>query len=774
MRAVIMCGGIGSRLRPLTESVPKPLIKLLNVPVLKQIIMKLINSGIKDIYLSLGYMAADIISYCESQNFNASLHYFTEDKPLGTAGGVKNCIKSSNEPVLVLSGDNIFGFDLREIEKYHSASGASCTLIGKYCDDPREYGTVLAEADGSITGFSEKPTWENAKSFLINTGTYLINDDILKMIPDKTEYDFSNDLFPRLIGSGKIFKCYKTDELWGDIGEFDSYLSLTSELLKDKCAEVLCSGRLYTKDETDENGNTIIAPCLIDRLFLMGKNCTIGPNTVIGSGVTIGSNCTISGSVLGADCTVADSTDITGAVIDDGVVISDNCCIESGSVLGYGVKVGRFARTLGSVKVWPGKTVGSESTVSGDIVFTPPQKTEFDIFGISGNVFSQFTVSDAAKIGQALASTSSIKRIGVGCDGTPCSELYSSLLLSGARSCGAVCYDFEKMFKAQCYFYSAYCSLDAFVYISSSSDVVNFSFFGKNGLPFSQKSARKVSSNYRFSVFSYAHSDEITDCFKMNLLSTVYSALLNKAFTKGEYFPSLGCECENDTVKRTFDSFIKRNLDSEKNPSTRIQFLFNETGTDMYCLENEHFYSSDRIRAAIAETVFTEGKSILVKEDAPDCIFEKAKEYGCTVTEVFENSDEEIEVSGISLIDNLWNFDALFLGAKLAGILSVTGLTLEELCRLQKDFAVRKSVMNANCTPGEVRAKILSTGAEKTARNDVYYTVDGKKGTVRMRQLGNSDRIRLLVEAADMETAKELTAEFERKFELRDIDNTTK
>lgn len=202
--------------------------------------------------------------------------------------------------------------------------------------------------------------------------------------------------------------------------------------------------------------------------------------------------------------------------------------------------------------------------------------------------------------------------------------------------------------------------------------------------------------------------------------------------------------------------------------------LINESGTDMYCIENEHFYSSDRLRAVVAETAFAEGKNILVKEDAPDCIFKKAKEYGRAVTEVFESSFEESDKTGVSLIDNLWNFDALFLGAKLAGILSVTGLSLEELCRLQDDFTVRKSIVEMNCPPGEIKQKITETGAVKGSRNNVYYSLNDRHGTVRMRQMGNSGKIRILVEAADMETAKEINASVQRKFETRDIDNTVK
>ncbi len=772
MKAVIMCGGLGSRLRPITENVPKPLIRLLNVPVLKQILDKLINYGITDISLSLGYMATDIISYCESLNIPAELHYCTEDKPLGTAGGVKNCIAKTDENVLVLSGDNIFGFNITEIEKYHNATGADFTIVGKFCDDPREYGTVLTDDSGMITGFSEKPTWESAESFLINTGTYIFKGSILDLIPSGTPYDFSNDLFPRLLSSKKRFMCYKSDELWGDIGEFDSFLVLSANLLKSGAEGTEYAGRLYSEDYTDDNGNTVIAPSLINHSFMTGSGNRIGPFAVIGSNVSVGSGCNISNSIIGNGCTVNDSTDITGAILDDCVKIGDNCCIEQGSVFGYGVKMKRFARTLGGVKVWPGREIAPESVVGNDIFFETPQKIDFDIFGISGKVCSQLSVTDTVKTGHAIASVGSIKRIGVGSDQSAAAGLYREAFISGARACGAVCYDFDEIFKAQAYFYSAYCSLDAFIFISVNGDIVNMSFFGSDGLPFSERTARNINNNYRFSSFSFSDVNDIPEKFSMNLLSTVYGAALNKAYTQGEYGVAIKCECENDIIKKTFDAFIKKN--ASDNTKTKIQMLINESGTDMYCIENEHFYSSDRLRAVVAETAFAEGKNILVKEDAPDCIFKKAKEYGRAVTEVFESSFEESDKTGVSLIDNLWNFDALFLGAKLAGILSVTGLSLEELCRLQDDFTVRKSIVEMNCPPGEIKQKITETGAVKGSRNNVYYSLNDRHGTVRMRQMGNSGKIRILVEAADMETAKEINASVQRKFETRDIDNTVK
>ena len=165
MKAVIMCGGAGSRLRPITEVTPKPLVKLLNVPILEHIIQRVIGAGYREIYLSLGYKAQEIIDFCERRGFDAEIRYCTEDKPLGTEGGVKNCINRSGESILVLSGDNIFNVDLTKVGEYHRVADADVTLVAREVEDPREYGVILKDEEGNITGFQEKPTWEKAESF---------------------------------------------------------------------------------------------------------------------------------------------------------------------------------------------------------------------------------------------------------------------------------------------------------------------------------------------------------------------------------------------------------------------------------------------------------------------------------------------------------------------------------------------------------------------------------------------------------------------------------
>ena len=526
MKAVIMCGGVGSRLRPLTENTPKPLIRLLNVPVLTSIIAALIRIGIKDIYLSLGYRAQDIIEFCERKHFDAKLHYFTEEKPLGTAGGVKNCLRECSETVLVLSGDNVFDVNLKAAAEFHRLSGASATVIGVTVKDPREYGVIITDGDQNIISFQEKPSWENAAANLINTGIYFLEPDVINMIPENTAYDFSDGLFPELLRQRKKFICWQTDGFWGDIGEFDAYLQLSEDILRGHTDDFPCRGKLYLNDETDGKGNTVIAPSLIGENAAFGSNSVIGPCAVIGKSITLEDGCILKNCIVGDDVKIESGAEVTDAVIDDAVRLHANCVIEKNAVLGYGTEIGRFSRITSNSKIWPGRKISAENVISDDVFYETPERIEADIYGVTGKLFSQFSLSDAVKLGQALASEKNMNRIGVGIDASRKSELYKSVLVAGIRSCGVICYDFEHIFKAQSWFYAAYCSLDAFVYISVADASVNFSFFGRNGLPVTPRTARIVNNNFRFSSFDFQYDEPGVDVFRMHLLSSAYTAAL--------------------------------------------------------------------------------------------------------------------------------------------------------------------------------------------------------------------------------------------------------
>ena len=760
-----MCGGVGSRLRPLTESVPKPMIKILNRRVIDILINKLINVNIKDIYLSLGYMANDIIEFCESKNYNANIHFSIETIPLGTAGGVKNCISNTNDDVLVLSGDNIFDFDLNDAFDYHFSRDSDITICGITVDDPRDYGVVVCDDDGSICSFVEKPTWEQTTSFTVNTGIYIFKGNLLQMIPEGTFYDFSNDLFPKIFASEKQFLCYKVDGYWGDMGDFSAYRRITADILHGKLKHFEISGTKFGCDTILENGSVIIAPCVIGKNTEIKRGCKIGPNCVLGDNCIIEDSTSLDGVIIGDNCQIGSMCELKKCVLAENVKLFDNCNIEENSVISYGCTVGRFSRILQGCRVWPGRRIDAESVVSKDLFYETPMNVEFDIFGISGKINSQITAGDAVKIGQAISSLTGFSKIGIGCDDNDESDIYKNLVKSGIRTCGKLCYDFSEMFKTQAYFYSAYCALDAFIFVSVNGDIINFSFFGKYGMPVDRNVARKINNNFKFSSFSFADTGNYGDVFNLKLFSTVYKSYFKKICENSDPKCNIYVESENKLINDFFSEIFDVNTRYDKS----LQILINKFGNELYVVEDGKFYSSERIFLLLCELEFAEGKTVVVPEEAPSFLEETAEKYNCSVVRVYDNNSVELKLSKESVIDSIWCFDPVLMLAKLIKVITDSGLSLEKLFEYQKDFALRKSIIDFDGEAGRVFS-VLNRCAEKEKSEDVYFVIKTRNGNARLRQMGNANRIRMLVEAVDMETAKEIAVTVSEKIKNANID----
>ncbi len=766
MKAVIMCGGAGSRLKPLTESQPKPLLRLLNRPVIDIILEKLISSGIREIHISLGYMADEIIRYCEYKQYDADI-IFTEEKfPLGTAGGVKNCISESDEDILIVSGDNVFDFDIEKIYNFHYSVDSDFTVCGVYVKDPREYGVIIKDDDGSISSFIEKPTWENAQSFLANTGIYLMKGEMLDKIPDNAYFDFSDDLFPEIFGSDKRFMCYEAEGFWGDMGEFPAYLTVTKDILSGKYSDFNFEGTFITEDSVIRENVQIKAPVLLGKNVKLEKNTLIGPNTVIGDNSSIGENSVISGSVIGSDCRIAENCEINNVITSDLIKIEDNCSAEEQSVFGYGCNIGRFSRILANCKIWPGRSIAKESIVSKDMLYETPTEINFDIFGISGKINSQLRITDSVQLGQAIASVKNGMKIGIGSDENTSSAIYRNSLAVGMRSCGGKVYDFGNCARVQAYFYSAYCNLDAFVYVISDSDVVGFSFFGKNGMPIDGKTARKINNIYKFSAYNFCTSDAFKEMYNMSLFSTVYKTFYNKLLGDKALPVNVIAESDNLLLKVLLNEIFAKKCDVTSNKN--IQLLINNDGTDIYFVENEKFYSAERILLFLCEMAFAGNRDVIIPEDAPSMIEEKASIYARHAIRQFAGIKSGLRYSNDVILDNIWCFDPVLMSAKLLNIISESEESLEQLFEYQSDFALRKSIIEFDGIPGKIRKIFETNGAYKY--DEGYYVLNNRKGKIRLRQLGNSSRIRVLAEAADMEAAKELSVFAAEKIKKGNID----
>ncbi len=764
-----MCGGVGSRLKPLTENTPKPLIKMLNKPVLESIIERVIESGITDIYLSLGYMAGDIQAHCEKIDFSADLTYCIENKPLGTAGGVKNCIGETDDDILVLSGDNIFDFDLKKLYDYHYRIDSDFTVCAVDVDDPREYGVISCDDDNSIKGFIEKPTWEQAVANLVNTGIYVFKGNVLSMIPDNEKFDFSDDLFPKIFKSNMRFMCYKSDGYWGDMGEICALKRITKDILTANCRNFRFNGGYFGKDTVLENGAYIKAPCIIGKNTEIHKGASIGPNCVIGNDSIISENCTVADSIVGDSCNVGSNCDLNGCVIDDCVRIKDNCSIETDCVIGFSSTVGRFARILPGNKVWPGRRIASETVVAKDMLFENPDRIEFDIFGLSGKANSQISLSDVTVLGQAIASVSGINRVGIGSDISYSSENFRSAVICGLRACGATCYDYGEMFRSQAYFYSAYCNLDFFIFISSSGDIVSVSFFGKNGMPVASKTARMINNNYKFSAFNFCEPSQYKEIFNMKLFPVVYKSFFKKICPLPLKNISVNFESENSIIKNLFDELFSYQSASAQADANKLQILVNNSASEIFVVENGKVFSGERILALLCELEAADGKEILIPEESPSIIEDNAEKYQAKVTRVYENNVNQLNLSERFILNSIWTFDMFLMVARLIKVMSEADISLVSLFECHKNFALRKSILDITDDSLNIRKLIVDCGAKKQ-NDDIYYVFDGRMGKVRMRQMGNARKIRILAEADDMEAAKEISVSVIQKIKNSNID----
>ena len=292
MKAVIMAGGQGSRLRPLTENVPKPMARLCGRPVVEYILELLAENGIFESVLTLQYLPERLTGHFEGAEFaGVKLSFCEEEAPLGTAGSVKNALGAPDGPALVISGDALCDFPLRQAAEAHRESGAAVTIVTAKVDDPREYGLVVADETDRITGFVEKPSYAQATSELANTGIYILSPEAVNMIPEGRKFDFASDLFPAMLERGMLLKNCTLSGYWCDIGDLGAYRRAQADLLAGRV-------RCRLRGERDAAGNYFAGRRPAGRYELT-------PPVWVGEGVRIGGNAQVGeGSVLDDGCTV--------------------------------------------------------------------------------------------------------------------------------------------------------------------------------------------------------------------------------------------------------------------------------------------------------------------------------------------------------------------------------------------------------------------------------------------------------------------------------------
>ena len=369
MKAVILVGGEGTRLRPLTCNTPKAMLPLANRPFLEHIFDYLKHYGIWEVVLSMGYKPDAIEKHFgDGSDFGINLTYVVEDKPLGTAGGVKNVEQHIDGTCLVFNGDILTDLDLSAIIDFHRQNKGKVSIALIPVEDPTAYGLVETDANQRVTAFIEKPTPDRVTTNLINAGTYVMEPDVLDLVPPDTYYMFERGVFPELLARGEPVFGYPYNGYWMDIGTPAKYLAAHHDLLTGRLDRDL-PGSLLREDvwigERCEIPLTarLSGPVVLgDRVYIEGGATIVGP-TVIGDDCHIGPGACVEGSVIWSGTTIGPQANVRNSLVGRGCTVAGGAWLTGGTVVADGAAIGPGNRLDRGVRIWPGKTI-EENTIT--------------------------------------------------------------------------------------------------------------------------------------------------------------------------------------------------------------------------------------------------------------------------------------------------------------------------------------------------------------------------------------------------------------------------
>ena len=446
MKAVIMAGGFGTRLRPLTIHIPKPLVPVGNVPIMEHTVRLLKRHGFTDLLVLLYFLPETITGHFgDGSRWGVRISYATPTADLGTAGAVKFAAGELGEPVLVISGDVLTDFDLRAAVRSHRERSAEASIVLTRVDSPLAYGIVITDESGRIVRFLEKPSWGEVFSDTINTGIYILEPSVLGAVPTGRPYDFGRELFPALLAAGRPLYGHVADGYWRDVGDLTEYRTAHLDLLQGR-VDVEIPG---THSQGPEHSVWVGEGARVDLLTKVSGSVIIGPGAQVAPGVRL-ANC-----VVGPQCVIATGADIEGSVLWDHVDVGPgarvkeaivgtraqiraNAFVAEGVVIGDYARIGESSTVKANAKVWPYKEVEDGATLAMSLVWADRWgRSIFGRYGVSGLANIEISPEFAAKLGAAFGATVGKRRIMITSrDHHKASRMINRALMAGLLSVG--------------------------------------------------------------------------------------------------------------------------------------------------------------------------------------------------------------------------------------------------------------------------------------------------------------------------------------------------
>ncbi len=634
MKAVIMAGGEGTRLRPLTCNRPKPMVPIANKPVMEHIVNLLKRHRVEEVAVTLQYMP-DLIKehFNNGSEFGLRIRYYVEQAPLGTAGSVKNAEDFLDDTFIVISGDALTDIDLDRALEFHLNKGSVATLVLKKVDIPLEYGVVVTDDEGRITRFLEKPSWGEVFSDTVNTGIYILSPEVLKYFKKNEMFDFSRDLFPILLKEERPMYGYVTEDYWCDIGDLKAYIQSHMDILNgqvrlDLPGKQLKQGVWMGEGTEIDDDVSIMSPCII------GSNCKIRSGAMIGSYSVVGDNniieerTGIKRSIIWKNNILDRNVQLRGSVVCNKVHLRDGVSAFEQSVIGDDTIIRPNAVIKPNIKIWPNKLIDEGAEVNSNLVWGSKfTRSIFGNRGIAGEINVDITPEYSSKLGAAYGAVNKAKaKIGVSCDDSSTAQMIKISFIAGLLSAGLEVYDFGRMLLPVTRSAVRFYKLHGGIHISTSTEDsarLFIDFLDRSGSNIDRNTERKLENAFIREDFNRCEGDCISEIREV----AGYSDFYLKSIINGVKSPKMKYRISLNT-RSAFIASIMKSLLTELGcevDTTNLTLVNTRTMRQSMTSSDVKFYTSHiklggfDLGVSIEDTsekmMLVDGKGRIVTED---------------------------------------------------------------------------------------------------------------------------------------------------------------